>query len=92
MFDAGLRNDKLPLLYIMNQNANINIKNSWGLTMRTNIRNIIMQGTTWGSIFCTTSMDKLRQKIYQNEKLLYKYKGCVNVPPLEMVDDIASVS
>ena len=92
MFEAGLRNDKLPLLYIMNQNANIAIKNSWGLTERTNIRNIIMQGTTWGIIFCTTSMDKLGQKIYQNEKLLYKYKGCVNVPPLEMVDDIASVS
>ena len=62
MFEAGLRNDKLPLLYIMNQNANIAIKNSWGLTERTNIRNIIMQGTTWESIFCTTSMDKLGQK------------------------------
>ena len=50
-----------------------------------------MQGTVWGSLLCTATMDKLGKLKYQNEDLLYKYKGEVNVPALEMIDDIADV-
>ena len=37
-------------------------------------------------------MDKLCKLAYEDEDLLYKYKENVSVPPLEMVDDIVSVS
>lgn len=50
-----------------------------------------MQGSVWGSLFCTASMDKLGQLAYENENLLYWYKGAVAVPPLCMVDDILAV-
>ena len=50
-----------------------------------------MQGTVWGSLFCTTTMDKLQKHVYQNEELLYKYKGEISVPPIQMVDDILTV-
>ena len=50
-----------------------------------------MQGTVWGSLFCTTTMDKLPKMIYNTPELIYKYKGEVDVPPLEMVDDILTV-
>lgn len=50
-----------------------------------------MQGTVWGSLFCTATMDKLGKIKYKNEEMLYKYKGEVGVPALEMVDDIADV-
>ena len=36
-------------------------------------------------------MDKLGQLAYENENLLYWYKGSVAIPPLCMVDDILSV-
>ena len=91
LYNAGLQNDKLTLLFKMNQNAKVAIKTSQGLTERVNISNIIMQGSVWGSLFCTRSMDKLSQKAYDNEALLYKYKGKVRVPPLEMVDDILTI-
>ena len=91
MYDSGLKNDKLNLLYLMNQNAEIAVKTPHGLTERRSIRNIIMQGTVWGSLFCTATMDKLGKKKYENEEMLYKYKGKVGVPALEMVDDIADV-
>ena len=58
------------------------------MTKRVNIPNIIMQGTVWGSMFCRTTIDKLSQKSYAEEILLYKYKGEVSVPPLGMVDDV----
>ena len=91
LFDAGLQNDRLTLLFIMNQSAQVAIKTPHGITERVSILNIIMQGTTWGSLFCTTTMDKLPQKIYKDKSLLYMYKGQVSVPPLEMVDDILTV-
>ena len=51
-----------------------------------------MQGSLWGSLFCTTTMDKLGQIAYQDEELLYRYKGVVAVPPICMVDDVMSIS
>ena len=50
-----------------------------------------MQGTVWAGLMCTVTMDKLCKLILQDEQALYKYRGKVSVPPLEMVDDIISV-
>ena len=91
IFDAGLQNDNLPLLFLANQNGNCSIKVNAGKSERIDIQNIIMQGTVWGSLYCTTSMDKLAKKMYMNKELLYKYKGEVETPCLGMVDDILSV-
>ena len=91
LYEAGLQNDRLTLLFKMNASAQVAIKTPHGMTERVSILNIIMQGTTWGSLFCTTTMDKLPQKIYKDPSLLYMYKGQVSVPPLEMVDDILTV-
>ena len=41
---------------------------------------------------CTCSMDKLGKLAYQDKQLLYKYKNDVDVPPLEMVDDVITAS
>ena len=91
MFDAGLQNDKLPLLYLENCNAKVAIKSAKGISKRIDIKNIIMQGSVWGSLMCKATMDKLGQMFYENEKLLYWYKGVVAVPPLLMVDDVLAL-
>ena len=91
IYDAGLKNDKLNLLYLMNKNAQVVIKTPWGLTERKTINNIVMQGTVWGSLFCTATMDKLGKLKYSNKEMLYKYKSVVGIPALEMVDDVVDV-
>ena len=91
IFEAGLDNDKLPLLYLENKNAQVAIKTSKGISHRIDIKNIVMQGSVWGSLFCTTTMDKLGQFAYEHPDLLYMYKGLVAVPPICMVDDIMSL-
>ena len=91
LFEAGLNNDKLVLLYLENQNANFAVKTSGGKTARTSIKNIIMQGTVWASFLCTVTMDKLGKFIYSKPELTYKYKGVVDTPTLGMVDDVLSV-
>ena len=47
-----------------------------------------MQGTIWANICCVVLMDKLGKIGYDNPSFLYKYKGEVLIPPLEMVDDV----
>ena len=91
LFQAGLQNDKLPLLFLENNNAQVAVKTSGGMSRRVNIRNIIMQGSVWGSICCVVLMDKLGQYAYSNPDLLYYYKGVVATPPLQMVDDILGI-
>ena len=81
LYDAGLRNDKLALLFKINQTALIAIKTSQGMTQRVPIKNIIMQGTVWGSLCCTSTMDKLGKLAYSMPEILYKYKG-IPIPPL----------
>ena len=91
VFDAGLNNDKLPLLFLENSNAKVAVKSTNGISKRIDIKNIIMQGSVWGSLFCTATMDKLAQHVYDNDDLLYWYKGAVAIPPLGFVDDILAV-
>ena len=91
LFEAGLQNDKLPLLFLENANAQVAVKTSAGLSKRVSINNIIMQGSVWGSICCVVLMDKLGQLAYSNPDLLYYYKGLVATPPLQMVDDVLGI-
>ena len=91
LFESGLNNDKLPLLFLENNTARIAIKTQRGVTGRVSIQDIIMQGSKWGSLCCVVLMDKLGKMAYQNPELLYYYKGLVGIPPLQMVDDIMAL-
>jgi hypothetical protein len=91
IYDAGLQNDKLNLLYNMNQNAFVAIKTPYGITDRIVMKKIVMQGSLLGSLLCTATLDKLGKQKYASEELLFKYKGKVGVPALEMVDDILDI-
>ena len=64
LFDSGMRNDKLNLLYLMNRNAKVAVKTPFGSTDRVIIRKVVMQGTVWGSLLCTATMDKLGKLKY----------------------------
>ena len=91
LYDAGLDNDKLVLLFLENQNAKIAVKTNGGISNRVSISNIIMQGTVWDSLMCMATMDKSGQHVYRNNELTNKYKGVVETPSLGMVDDILCV-
>ena len=91
LYEAGLQNDKLVLLHKSNEHANIVVKTSSGTTDRFPISNNVMQGTVWGGLMCTSTLDGLQKLLLQEEQLLYNYCGAVSVPPLEMVDDVITV-
>ena len=62
------------------------------MTDRFDIHDIIMQGTIFGSLSCTTSMSQLGALAYKRGKPLLLYKDTVRIPSLGMIDDILSIS
>ena len=94
IYEAGMDDDKLNLLYIENNNANIAIKVNNKLSMRINVKDVIMQGSVWSSLKCTTSMDMLNKTALADTSLQYKYKGDENIPigVMGFVDDTLGVS
>ena len=91
LYEAGLNNNKLSLVFLENKTAQVAVKTSTGISKRKSIHNIIMQGSVWGSICCVVLMDKLGKLAYENPDLLYYYKGLVATPPLQMVDDVLGI-
>jgi hypothetical protein len=53
-----------------------------------------MQGSVWGGLNCTTTLDKLNKILLQEEQTRYFYKGDHNIPigVLGMVDDTLSIA
>ena len=74
-----------------NINAKVAVKIAGGITERFTIGENVMQGTVWGSLTCTCTMDSLAKKMNKVPEKLYNYKG-VLIPPLKMVDDILTVT
>ena len=89
LYEAGLTNDKLNLLYLENKNAQIAIKVNNTLTRRFPVKDVILQGSVWGSLKCTTSMDTINKFMLKNDQLKYHYRNDTKIPigVLSMVDD-----
>ena len=94
LFEAGLQSDMLNLLYLENKRAKVAIKVNGNITSRVSLTNVEMQGSVWGSLKCTTSMDQLNKIILPQKELTYNYKEDENIEigVLGMVDDNLSIS
>ena len=90
-YENGFRNEKLALLYNINKTAQVGVKTLTGITERIILNNTIMQGSVWGSLLCTSTIDMLGKQCYKTPEELYMYTG-VAIPPFGMVDDIISVT
>ena len=75
MYENGLDNDLLNLLYIENKEAEIAIKVKKKLTERVKVHDIIMQGSVWSSLKCTAERDKLHKMVMKNPSHQYSYKN-----------------
>ena len=59
----------LNLLFIENNNANISVKINGNLSSRISVKNVVMQGSIWGSLKCTSMMDRLNQTCMSDRSL-----------------------
>ena len=94
LYEAGLKTDMLNLLYMENKRAKVAIKVNGNLTDRISVKNVELQGSVWGSLKCTASMDQLNKIILPQDELTYKYKGDpdISIGVLGMVDDNLAIA
>ena len=94
LYENGLRNDKLNLLFIENKVANVAVKVNDKVSTRFPVQKVVMQGSVWGGLKCTSQMDTLNKIMKKKDSLLYKYRGDSNITVgvLGMVDDTIGVS
>ena len=92
MYEAGLTDNNLAVLYEANTNVKVAINTTHGLTSREDIQKNILQGDVFGPIQCSVSVDKYGKECLEEGQHLYFYKDEVPVPPLAMVDDLLIVT
>ena len=93
LFNAGVKNDHFVLMANSNQKCLVAVRTPWGsLTDRVELNEIEMQGTVPAPLKCSIQMDTLGKECIESGECLFKYKECVNIPPLAMIDDILAVS
>ena len=92
LFEAGLDNDNLNIIYKLNENNKVAVKTPHGLSERVQIKKIVMQGENLAPLECSVQVDTFGKECLADKKHLFLYRGEVEVPPLSMVDDLLCIS
>jgi 6-pyruvoyl-tetrahydropterin synthase len=96
IYDAGVKDDTFILVSNSNKSCKIAVKTPWGsVTPRVELENIEMQGGVLTPLKCSVQMDTLGGKCLnsiETSKILYKYKDFVNIPPLEFIDHVLTIT
>ena len=59
LYDAGIQDDKLALIYEVNKNNKVAIKTPFGTTPRVSINQIVLQGEVFGPLQCSVQVDTI---------------------------------
>ena len=80
LYENGLRDDELNLLYLENIKAEVSVKVNDRVSHRFPVNSVVMQGLVWGGLKCTSQIDMLNKIMKANESLLYKFRGDRTIP------------
>ena len=86
-----MKDDNLSLIYKANANIRMAVNTPNGLTERQTIKNVVLQGDTFGSILASAQVDSIGKEVEQSG-YGYKYKDVLTVSMLGLVDDIIGVT
>ena len=92
LFEAGLNNDNLNVIYKLNEKNKVAVLTPHGSTERVTVNKIVMQGENLAPLECSVQVDTFGKECLAEEKYLFFYRGTVPVPPLSMVDDLLCIS
>ena len=83
LWENGVKDDTLSLIYYLNEKANVVVKTPFGDTDPISFMNIVKQGTVLGPVLNNVSLDRVCKESYSH------HLGSVEIRSLEFVDDIA---
>ena len=78
IYESGLKDDKLALIYNINSKVDFKVKTPVGMTNSEVIENVICQGDVFGPILCSNQVDTFGKECLQYGKYTYLYKGEVS--------------
>ena len=91
IFDAGVVNDHLLLLYQANQDVRMAVNTQSGLTERQSIQDVVLQGDTFGSMLASVQVDSIA-KVVEEAGYGLRYKESLPVSMLGLVDDVIGIT
>ena len=91
VFDAGMNDDNLTLVYKANENVKMAVNTPSGLSDRQELRNVVLQGDTFGSLLASVQVDTIGKEV-ESSGYGYLYKDVLPVSLLGLVDDMIGVS
>ena len=91
IYDVGLNDDNLSLIYQANNDIRMAVNTPDGLSERQSLQDVVLQGDTWGSILASVQVDSIGKEVV-NSGYGYKYMDKLPVSLLGLVDDMIGVS
>ena len=83
LYNTGVINEQLNLIYECDSLSKIAVKTPVGLTKRVDVEKIVAQGEVMSPLKCTVMVDSISDAHVQNlADNLYRYKDRVAIPPL----------
>ena len=67
LFDSGVKDNTLALLYEANKNINVKVKTPSGLSAETYFEQLVLQGDTWGPIMAANQVDTFGKQLIKEE-------------------------
>ena len=101
IYDCGLQDDLLVLLYEANRNMKMSVSTCYGVTEPVVIPALGAQGDLLAPLLVAVQVDSLTRKLEEHDRarqeqgehgLLFKYKGIIPLPSLGLMDDNLTVS
>ena len=91
LYDVGVTDESLALIYKANQEIQMAIKTQSGLTERQTVNDIVLQGDTFGSILASVQVDAIGKDVVETG-LGYMYKNELSISLLGLVDDVIGIT
>ena len=91
IYDYGLNDDNLSLIYQANNDVRMAVNTPSGLTERQRLKNVVLQGDTFGSILASVQVDSIGKKV-EDSGYGYLYQDKLSVSLLGLVDDMIGVT
>ena len=87
-----IRDDKFNLISEMNREVDLFVKTPVGDTEVFTVERIEQQGTVLAPLKCSNQMDSIPRECLRDDLDMFRYRGAVTIPPLGMIDDLASIA
>ena len=91
IYEAGLKNNNLSLLYKANNEIMMAVNTPSGLTERQKVSDIVLQGDTFSSLLASVQVDSI-SKDCSASGFGYNYKNKLSVGILGLMDDLVGVT